>query len=82
MCGSQMPRTSETDSDRTMPGHNTAKKRKGSYTKEADNLRDCPLNLRINKNRLLCGNAKRSPEARANSQATKGGEASKGKKTY
>ena len=64
---SQMPRTSETDSDRTTPGHNPAKKRKGSYTEEADNLGNCPLNIRNVKNRLLCGNVKRSSQARANS---------------
>ena len=77
-----MPRTSETDSDRTTPGHNPAKKRKSSYSKEADNLHNCPLNLRIDNNCLLCGNAKRSPEESANSQAPKGEEVSKGKKTY
>ena len=76
-----MHRMSETDPDRTTPGHNAAKKRKASYTKEADNLHNCPLNLRINKNHLLCRNAKRSPEESANSQAPKGQEAAKGKKT-
>ena len=81
--GPQMPRMSETDPDGTMPGHNnTAKKREGSYTKEAGNLHNCPLNLRINKNRLLCRNAKRSPEANPHSQATKGEEVTKGKKTF
>ena len=79
---SQMPRTSEADPDRTTPGHNPAKKRKGSYTKEADNLRNCPLNLRIDKNCLFRGNAKRSPEVNTNSKAPKGEEAIKGKKTY
>ena len=79
---SQMPRTSETDSDRTTPGHNPAKKRKGSYTKEADNLGNCPLNLRNIKNRLLCGNVKRSSQASTNSQAPKGEKANKGKKTH
>ena len=43
-----------------MPGHNTAKKRKSSYTKEADNHRNCPLNLRINKN--LSPLRKRKPQ--------------------
>ena len=78
---SQMPRTSETDPDRITPGHNPAKKRKGSYTKEADNLRNCPLDLRIDKNHLLCGNTKRSPQESSNSQAPKGEEAANGKKT-
>ena len=77
---SQMPRTSsETDSGRTTPGHYPAKKRKGSYTEEADNLGDCPLNIRNIKNRLLCGNTKRSPQASANSQAPKGEKAAKAK---
>ena len=79
---SQMPRTSEIDSGRTMPGHNSAKKRKGSYIEEADNLNNCPLNLRNVKNRLLCGNVKRSSQASANSQAPKGEKATKGKKTH
>ena len=79
---SQMPRTSETDSDRTMPGHNPAKKRKVSYTEEADNLRDSPLNIRNIKNRLLCGNIKRSSQASANSQAPKGEKATKAKKSH
>ena len=79
---SQMPRTSETDSERTMPGHNPAKKRKGSYTEEADNLGDCPLNIRNVKNRLLCGNIKRSSQASANSQAPKGEKATKAKKSH
>ena len=77
-----MPRTSETDSDRTTPGHNPAKKRKGSHTEEADNLGNCPLNLRNVKNRLLCGNTKRSSEASANSKTPKGEKATKGKKTH
>ena len=77
-----MPRTSETDSERTTPGDNTAKKRKDSYTKEADNLRNCPLNLRTNENCLLCGKAKKSPEANPHSQAPKGEEAAKGKETF
>ena len=55
---SQMPRTSETDSDRTTPGHNPAKKRKGSYTEEAENLGNCPLSTGNIKNCLLCGNVK------------------------
>ena len=75
-----MPRTSETDSDRTTPGHNPAKKRKGSYTEEADNLGDCPLNIRNIKNRLLCVNIKRSSQASANSQAPKGEKATKQRK--
>ena len=79
---SQMLRTSETYSDRTTPDHNPAKKRKGSYTEEADNLGNCPLNLGINKNRLLCGNTKRSSEVSANSQTPKGEKATKGKKTH
>ena len=79
---SQMLRTSETYSDRTTPDHKPAKKRKGSYTEEADNLGNCPLNLRINKNRLLCGNTKRSSEVSANSQTPKGEKATKGKKTH
>ena len=79
---SQMPRTSETDSDRTTPGHNPAKKRKSSYTEEADNFGDCPLNIRNVKNRLLCGNIKRSSQASANSQAPKGEKATKAKKSH
>ena len=79
---SQMPRTSETDSDRTTAGHNPVKKRKGSYTEEADNLGNCPLNIRNVKNRLLCGKVKRSSQASANSHATKGEKATKTKKTH
>ena len=79
---SQMPRMSETDSDRTTPGHYPAKKRKGSYTEEADNLGDCPLNIRNIKNRLLYGNTKRSSQASANSQAPKGEKTTKAKKSH
>ena len=47
-----------------------------------DNLGNCPLNLRNVKNRLLCGNLKRSSQASANPQATKGEKATKTKKTH
>ena len=79
---SQMPRTSETDSDRTTPGHNPAKKRKGCYTEVTENLGNCPLSTGNFKNHLLCGNIKRSSEASTNPQAPKGEKATKGKKTH
>ena len=79
---SQMPRMSETDPQRTMPGHNPAKKRKDSYTEEAENLGNCPISTGNIKNRLLCGNVKGSSEASTNPQVPKGEKATKGKKTH
>ena len=79
----QMPRMSETDSNRTMPGHNnTANQGEGSHTKEASHFCYCPLNHRIKKNRLPCKNTERSPEMNPHSKDPKGEETAKGKKTF
>ena len=76
----KMPRASETDSDRTTPGHrHTAKEGEGSYTEETSYLHNSSLNLRIRKNGLFCGEGKGSSETNSDSQASKGREVTKGK---